>query len=36
MVTHSPNMAKRAKRIVALRDGEIVDEVELGEKQPVC
>ena len=36
MVTHSPDMAKRAKRIVALRDGEIVEEVELREKQPVC
>lgn len=36
MVTHSPEMARRAKRIVALRDGEIVEEVELREKQPVC
>jgi putative ABC transport system ATP-binding protein len=36
MVTHSPDMAKRAKRIVALRDGEIVKEVELRDKQPVC
>ncbi|HUV53209.1 MAG TPA: ABC transporter ATP-binding protein [Dehalococcoidia bacterium] len=36
MVTHSPDMARRAKRIVALRDGEIVEEVELREKQPVC
>ena len=36
MVTHSPEMARRAKRIVALRDGEIVEEVELRQKQPVC
>src|SRR4030043_212998 len=31
MVTHSPDMAKRAKRIVALRDGEVVEEVEKRE-----
>lgn len=36
MVTHSPDMAKRAKRIVALRDGEIVEDVDLREKQLVC
>lgn len=36
MVTHSPDMAKRAKRIVVLRDGEVVEEVKLRDKQPVC
>jgi len=28
MVTHSPEIARRAKRIVTLRDGEIVDQVD--------
>ncbi len=28
MVTHSPEVARRAKRIVTLRDGEIVDQVD--------
>jgi len=28
MVTHSPEIAQRAKRIVVLRDGEIVDQVD--------
>jgi ABC-type lipoprotein export system ATPase subunit len=28
MVTHSPEIARQAKRIVALRDGEIVDQAD--------
>jgi putative ABC transport system ATP-binding protein len=28
MVTHSPEIARRAKRIVTLRDGEIVDQAD--------
>jgi putative ABC transport system ATP-binding protein len=34
MVTHSPEIARQAKRIVALRDGEVVDQVDQdgGEK----
>jgi len=28
MVTHSPDIARHAKRIVVLQDGEIVDEID--------
>jgi len=31
MVTHSPDIAKRAKRIVVLRDGEIATEMDKGQ-----
>lgn len=30
IVTHSPEVAKRSKRIVALRDGELVDQLYVG------
>lgn len=36
MVTHSPEMAKHAKRVVMLRDGAIVEEVEQRVKQLLC
>ena len=36
MVTHSPDIARHATRIVALRDGEIVDETILGGEDPKC